>query len=339
MTTMVPVVVVHTHLGVPAAEALVAGTAGMAAELAAEQAGHSPASLELNREQLNRLLPVIGDRDARLAAMAAMGVDVQVVGPMPMHHSWADRTLAAEYSRAVNEGIAAFCAVMPDRFTGLASVPLQHPDLAVDELAHAVKLGLRGVSLSTTVAGRELADPAHEDFWAAVQRSDVAVLIHPWGCSLGSRLATSYLGNIVGQPVETTVALSHIIFSGLLDRYPRLRLCACHGGGYLPTYAGRSDHAWQVRPDARTCQDPPSSYLRRMWFDSLVYTPTALEHLVAVAGADRVVLGTDYPWDMGVGDPVQRVRAAALTEGQRLDILGRTAAGLLRLDTAPAMVS
>jgi len=332
---MMPVVDVHTHLGVPEAEALVAGTAGMAAEVAAEREGHSPASLEMNAEQLRRLLPVIGDRDARLATMAKMGVDIQVVAPMPMHHSWADRALAAEYARAVNEGIATFCAAQPDRFIGLGSVPLQHPDLAIDELAHAVRLGLRGVSVSTTVAGRELADPAHEPFWAAAERSDVAVLIHPWGCSLGSRLATSYLGNVVGQPVETTVALSHIIFSGLLDRYPRLRLCACHGGGYLPTYAGRSDHAWRVRPDARTCQDPPSSYLRRIWFDSLVYTPAALEHLVAVAGSERVVLGTDYPWDMGVDDPVERVRAAALTDGQRLDILGRTAADLLRLAAVP----
>jgi aminocarboxymuconate-semialdehyde decarboxylase len=326
------VVDVHTHLAVPAAEALVAGAPGMAGELALERAGHSPASLEMNAAQLSRLLPVIADPDARLAAMAAMGVDVQIVGPMPMHHSWADRALAAEYSRAVNEGIAAFCAARPDRFAGLASVPLQHPDLAVAELEYATKLGCAGVSVSTTVAGRELADAWHEPFWAAAERTGAVVLIHPWGCSLGNRLATSYLGNIVGQPVETTVALSHIIFSGLLDRYPRLRLVACHGGGYLPTYAGRSDHGWAVRPDARSCADPPSSYLRRMWFDSLVYTPPALRHLVAAAGADRVLLGTDYPWDMGVDDPVRRVEAAGLADADRAAILGRTAAELFGLN-------
>jgi aminocarboxymuconate-semialdehyde decarboxylase len=160
----------------------------------------------------------------------------------------------------------------------------------------------------------------------------VVVLIHPWGTSLGPRLAAHYLGNVVGQPAETTIALSHLIFSGLLDRYPGLRLCACHGGGYLPVYIGRSDHAWQVRPDARGCARPPSSYLREIWFDSLVFTPRSLEHLVAVAGAGRVVLGSDYPFDMGVDDPVGRLDAATgLSLADWAAIRGQNAAALLGL--------
>jgi aminocarboxymuconate-semialdehyde decarboxylase len=155
------------------------------------------------------------------------------------------------------------------------------------------------------------------------------VFVHPWGCSLGERLATHYLGNTVGQPTETTVALSRLIFTGVLDRFPRLKLVAAHGGGYLPTYIGRSDHAWRVRPDARGCAEPPSSYLRRMWFDALVYTPRALRHLVEEVGADRVVLGTDHPFDMGVTDPVARLDAAGLDPVARDAIAGGNALELL----------
>jgi aminocarboxymuconate-semialdehyde decarboxylase len=337
-----PVVDMHAHLAVPAAEALVAGALGLAAEARAEQEAHSAHSLEVNRAQLTRLIPVMGDPQRRLADMDAMGVDIQAVGPMPMHHYWADRALAADFARATNEGIAAFCARAPARLVGLGTVPLQHPDLAAAELRHAVgALGLRGVSVSTTVAGRELADAAHEPFWAAAEQAGVPVLIHPWGCSLGPRLAAHYLGNIVGQPAETTIALSHLIFSGLLDRHPGLRICACHGGGYLPVYIGRSDHAWLVRPDAHGCARRPSEYLGQMWYDSLVFTTRGLEHLAAVAGADRIVLGTDYPFDMGVADPLPRLEdATGLSPSDRAAISGRTAAGLLGLDpvlaSAPA---
>jgi aminocarboxymuconate-semialdehyde decarboxylase len=331
------IVDVHAHLRVPQADALVADSPGFAAELADEQLSHSAESLAVNRTQLDRITPLVSDVSRRLADMDAMGVDTQLVGPMPMHHYWAEPGLAQRFSRTVNEAVAAHCGRAPGRLAGLGTVPLQHPDLAVKELDHAVSaLGLRGVSVATNVAGRELADPAFEDFWAHAESTGAFVLIHPWGCSLGSRLASHYLGNTVGQPVETTVALSHIIFSGLLDRRPGLRLCAVHGGGYLPFYLGRGDHAWQVRPDARACLRPPSSYLRQIWFDSLVFTPPGLEQLVAAAGADRVLLGTDYPFDMGVTDPVQRLDAvSSLSAAQRAAIAGGNAARLLGLSGWP----
>ena len=259
-----------------------------------------------------------------------MGVDIQVVGPMPMHHYWADPDLAINLARTVNAAVAAHCATAPDRLYGLGTVPLQHPDLAVALLDQAVNdHGLYGISVSTTVDGRELADPAHDVVWQRAEELGVVVFVHPWGCSLGERLATNYLGNTVGQPVETTVALSHLIFTGVLDRFPRLKLVAAHGGGYLPTYIGRSDHAWQVREDARGCAEPPSAYLRRMWFDALVYTPRALRHLVEAVGADRVVLGTDHPFDMGVEDPVARLDAAGLTPADRAAVAGGNALDLL----------
>lgn len=325
-----PTVDFHGHLAVPAADALCTGTDGLAAELAAEQRAHSPASLAVNQEQLRRLAPKLTDVAARLADLDAMGVDIQVVGPMPMHHYWADRTLAERLAHTVDEAVAAHCAAAPERLYGLGTLPLQHPELAAALLERAVtEYGLYGVSVSTTVDGRELADPAHDVVWRRAEELGAVVFVHPWGCSLGERLATRYLGNTVGQPVETTVALSHLIFTGVLDRFPGLRLVAAHGGGYLPTYLGRSDHAWRVREDARGCAEPPSAYLRRMWFDALVYTPDALRHLVGAVGADRVVLGTDHPFDMGVTDPVARLDAAGLAPADRAAIAGSNALDLL----------
>ncbi|MER5184063.1 amidohydrolase family protein [Streptomyces sp. NPDC002896] len=325
-----PVVDFHGHLAVPAADALVAGTPGLAAELAAEQRAHSPASLTANRAQLQRLSGKLTEVAERLTDLDAMGVDIQVVGPMPMHHYWAEPDLAVRLARTVNEAVAAHCAQAPERLYGLGTVPLQHPDLAVALLDEAItEYGLYGISVSTTVDSRELADPAHDEVWRKAEELGAVVFVHPWACSLGERLATHYLGNTVGQPVETTVALSHLIFTGVLDRFPRLKLVAAHGGGYLPTYAGRSDHAWHVRPDARGCAEPPSTYLRRMWFDALVYTPRALRRLVEEVGADRVVLGTDYPFDMGVDDPVARLDAAGLSPADRGAIAGENALGLL----------
>ncbi|MBE8470329.1 amidohydrolase family protein [Streptomyces justiciae] len=325
-----PVVDFHGHLAAPAADALVAGTPGLAAELAAEQRAHSPESLAVNRAQLQGLASRLTGVGARLADLDAMGVDVQVVGPMPMHHYWADPDLALDLARTTNEAVAAHCAQAPDRLYGLGTIPLQHPDLAVALLDRAVtEHGLYGVSVSTTVDGRELADPVHDPVWHKAEELGAIVFVHPWGCSLGARLATRYLGNTVGQPVETAVALSHLIFTGVLDRFPRLKLVAAHGGGYLPTYIGRSDHAWRVRQDARGCAEPPSAYLRRIWFDALVYTPRALRHLVEEVGADRVVLGTDHPFDMGVDDPVARLDAAGLAPADRAAVAGGNALDLL----------
>jgi aminocarboxymuconate-semialdehyde decarboxylase len=266
--------------------------------------------------------------------MDAAGVDLQVISPMPLYHYWAEPPVAVRVTRLTNEGIAELVESHPARFAGLGTVPLQHPDLAIAELSRAmVDLGLRGVQIGTSAGGRELADEALDGFWARAEELGAAVFIHPWGCSLGERLDRYYLSNTVGNPVETTVALSHIVFSGLLDRHPGLRLIAAHGGGYLPTYLGRSDHAFTVRPEARRTLSPPSTYLQRMWFDSLVYTAPALRHLVDAVGADRVLLGSDYPFDMGVPDPVDRLAAAGLDPAAEHAIRGLNAIDLFRLTT------
>jgi len=330
-----PVVDAHGHLLVPEASALFAGHPGEAADVLAEAVAFTEHSVAVNRAQIERVWPQLTSVGRRLDDLDAIGVDFQVVGPMPMHRYWAEPDLAAVFARTVNLAVAAHCASGRGRLFGLGTLPLQHPALAVAELEHAVReLGLKGVSVSTNVDGRELADRSFDQVWEAASSLGAVVFIHPWGCSLGPRLGAQFLGNTFGQPAETALALSHLIFGGTLDRYPRLKLLAAHGGGFLPTYAGRSDHAWLSRQDAQGCRELPSSYLRRIWYDALVYTPGALRHLVEVAGADKVVLGTDYPFDMGLTDPVERASSAGLPAADLTAILSGNASALFGLPQA-----
>jgi aminocarboxymuconate-semialdehyde decarboxylase len=242
--------------------------------------------------------------------MDLMGVDIQAVSLAPAQHDlWADRELSAEIVEIANAAIAGLVQSCPERLVGIANVSLAHADLAVDQLERAVRhYGLRGVEISSHTGASELSDRSLDGFWSAAERLNVTVLVHPLGCSLGPRLARYFLHNTVGQPVEHAIALSHLIFSGLFDRFPGLRVCAAHGGGYLPYYIGRSDHAWRVRPESRGCLHEPSTYLRQIYFDSLVFRPDTLNSLLRLVGARRVVLGTDYPYDMGVWTPIERLR-------------------------------
>lgn len=330
----VPTVDVHAHILIPEADRPTHGYAGAAAARAFDAQTFGEASMRINREHLDELLPALTNLDTRLAAMDGSGVDVQLVSPVSLHHhDWAPPTLAQRIARTVNEHTAEACAAKPDRLAGLGQVPMQHPGLAAEELTHAVtQLGLRGVVITTTAGERKLSDPALEPFWARAEALAALVFIHPWGCTLGARLDEHYLANTVGQPTETTLALSQLIFAGVPDRHPDLRLLAAHGGGYLPFYIGRSDHAWRVRPEAQTPRHPPSAYLRAIFFDSLVYDPRALETLAAVAGASQVLLGTDFPFDMGIDDPLDRLAAADRLGGnERAAIRSGNAARLLNL--------
>jgi aminocarboxymuconate-semialdehyde decarboxylase len=301
-TRKTPTIDLHCHAFFPAVEKLVAGAPQKAAELAAMAQAMGEETVRYNNTvMLPKAGPKLTDLATRLHDMDAMGVDVQLVSPTStQHYYWAEGELAHEVVRVQNEGIAELCATHPKRFLGLGTLALQDPKLAREQLIHAVrKLGLRGVEVSTLVNGKGLADPAFETLWATAQELGCVVFIHPFGTTLGTRLDQYYLQNVIGQPLETTIALSQLIFGGVLDRYPGLRLLAAHGGGYLPSYIGRSDHAWQARADAHTCLKPPRDYLKQIWFDHLVYEPEALRHLIAEAGAGQVVVGTDYPFDMG----------------------------------------
>lgn len=335
MTPMTPPTVdVHAHVLLPEVDALFAGLPGHAEAKALDARRNGPAALAVSGPMVRERFPRLTDVTVRLAAMDAQGVDVQLVSPSPSHyHYWADEETAEKVYRLANEATAAHCSAAPQRLRGLGLVPLQHPQQAVRALDHALAQGLLGVEVSSHAPGRELSDPAYEPFWSRAEETGALLFLHPFGCTLGERLDRWYLSNTVGQPTENAVALSHLILSGVLDRHPGLRLIAAHGGGYLPTHIGRSDHAWSARSDAGAgCAHPPSSYLKRLYFDSLVHDPGVLRELVRVAGADRVLLGSDFPFDMGTEDPVGALRAARLPEADFHAVRGGNAAALLRKD-------
>ncbi|MGW7278769.1 amidohydrolase family protein [Streptomyces sp. NPDC054844] len=329
-----PTVDVHAHVLLPEVEALVAGLPGHAEAKELDARRNGPAALAVSGPMVRERIPRLTDPAVRLAAMDAQGVDVQLVSPSPSHyHYWADEDTAEKLYRLANEATAAHCAAAPERLRGLGLAPLQHPDQAVRALDHALEQGLAGVEISSHAPGRDLSDPAYEPFWTRAGETSALVLLHPFGCTLDERLDKWYLSNTVGQPTENAVALSHLIFSGVLDRHPALTLIAAHGGGYLPTHVGRSDHAWSARADAGAgCAHPPSSYLKRLYFDSLVHDPQVLRELIRVAGADRVLLGSDFPFDMGTEDPVGALRAARLSDADFHAVRGGNAAALLRKD-------
>ncbi|WP_051768046.1 amidohydrolase family protein [Sphingobium sp. DC-2] len=273
--------------------------------------------------------------EERLSDMDAMGVDMQLLSPSPVqYHYWADADTAEAIVACHNERIARIVADHPDRFAGIGTLAMQHPGLALEQLDHAVrKLGLRGVQLSSLVEGVDIADPRFDTFWARAEELGALVYLHPMGTSLGPRLADAYLSNIVGQPVETAIALSKLILAGLFDRHERLKLCAAHGGGYLTLYSGRMDHGWAVRPESCGCRHRPSTYLKRIWYDTLVHDPAQLSHLIDTVGHDRLVIGSDYPYDMGHYDPHGLTRAIeGLSPRERERILGSNALAMLGME-------
>ena len=335
----IPTIDVHAHLLLPEVEEAVAGRAGLTEAQGLDARRNGPAALTVNGPMVGARIPKLTDAGVRLTAMDAQGVDIQLVSPSPSHyHYWADPQLAEHVCLLANKGTAAHCTKAPDRLHGLGLIPLQHPHLAVELLDHALGQGLRGVEISSHAPGPggtrevELSDPRLAPFWAHAEESGALVLLHPFGCTLDERLDQWYLSNTVGQPTENAIALSHLIFSGVLDRHPGLKLIAAHGGGYLPTHIGRSDHAWRVRPDAQGCAREPSSYLKRLYFDSLVHDPYVLRELIRAAGPDRVLLGSDFPFDMGTEDPLGALRAADLPDPDFHAVRGGNAAALLRKD-------
>ncbi len=301
---------IHAHCVIPEALELVPG------------ARANPPSLVLGPE--------------RLAAMDAQGIDVEVLSINQFWYS-APRDLAGRVVDLQNERLAEICAQHADRFVPLASVALPYPDLAAQQLDHAVrKLGMRGVAIAAHVNSEELSAPKFHPFWAKAEELGAMVFIHPQAMpELEARLrGNGGLANVIGNPLDTTIALSHLIFEGTLDTFPALTICAAHGGGYLGSYRARSDHGCAAAPGAdctRTLKKAPSDYMKQIYVDTIVFTSEALRHLVAESGADRVLMGTDHPyrWNQAAVDHV--LRTAALTDAERAAILGGNAARLLKI--------
>src|SRR5207248_2648409 len=242
----------------------------------------------------------------RIRAMDEQGIDVEALSINPYWYK-AERDLARQLIKLQNEKLAELCASRPERFVAFATVALQHPDLAAEQLEEGVKkLGLRGGSIGANVAGEELSDPRFHPFWAKAEQLGCLIFIHPQGGSAGfeQRLkGNGGLSNVIGNPLDTTIALSHLIFEGTLDKFPGLKICGAHGGGYLPSYAARSDHGCaSARPDLcpggthGPIKKNPTEYLRQLYYDTMVFTPEGVRHLIAEVGTSQLMIGTDYPY-------------------------------------------
>jgi aminocarboxymuconate-semialdehyde decarboxylase len=301
---------VHAHCAVPEAMALMGGTVD-------------------NELLLKSSLP------ARIRAMDEQGIDVEALSINPYWYG-VDRDVATDLIQIQNEKLAEICAVAPERFVAFASVALQHPDLAAQQLEDGVKkYGLRGAGLGGSVEGVELSDPRFHPFWAKAEALGVLVFIHPQGTAEMEKTTrfdgSGGLSNLIGNPLETTLALTHLIFEGTLDRFPGLKICAAHGGGYLPSYAGRSDAIGQTFPHRITVelQKKPSEYVRQMYYDTIVFTPEALRHLAVETGPGQIVMGTDYPYPWTSTSVDHILGAPGFSDAERVAMLGGTAAKLL----------
>jgi aminocarboxymuconate-semialdehyde decarboxylase len=272
------------------------------------------------------------DLERRLQDMAASKVDVQVLSVCPQTFVYAQPpALAAAFARIQNEQLAKLVKARPDRFLAIGTLPMQAPKLAADELRYAVsKLGLRGAQIGSNVAGKNLDDPELEPVWATAAELDAFILLHPINVAGMDRLSSYYLNNLIGNPLDTTIAAACLVFSGVLERHPTLKICLSHGGGFVPYQAGRFLHGWHVRKEPKNkLPKPPTESLGRFYFDTIVHSKDVLEFLVGNAGVDRVLLGSDYPFDMGMPDGVLQVRGLPIPAGDQASILGGRAKALL----------
>ena len=327
----------HTHILTEEAMHLLGKESPMLAPMVKGR-GTPQVILEINGRVVQDPMPAeIWDVDLRLQDMDANGVDVQVLSPTVFTFFYgADAELALTAAAIQNEEIAAVVKRHPQRFIGLGSVPLQAPDKAAAELRRAVtKLGLRGAMIGTNINGRNLDDPGLEPFWAAAEELGAFLFIHPHGGIFGERLSAYYMKNFVGLPFDTTIAAASLVFGGVLERHPGLKICLSHGGGFVPYQAGRFQHAYDVRPEAKAhLPNGPGASIGRLFYDTILHSKPALEYRVSTAGAAKVLLGSDYPFDMGNLDCVARVRALSIDESAKNLILGGYAARVLATKSA-----
>ena len=315
---------VHAHCAVPAVLDIVKGTPF-----------EGPARRQLEG---NLGFPVAAQR---ITDMDKDGIDVQVLSINAFWYA-ADRDLARRMFDLQSEKVAEMCRSFPGRFLGYAPVSLQFPDLAAEQLEHGMKhLGLVGAAIGGSVEGEEIAAPKFDPFWKKAEELQALVFIHPQTAPQSTGIAkriqgSGALGNVIGNPLETSLAFAHLIFEGTLDRFPNVKICGAHGGGFLPSYAARMDHGCGVFPDqckGPTLKKKPSEYLKQLYIDSLVFTSEALRHLVNEHGASQIMIGTDYavPWVKGPVDHI--LNTLGLNDDERMAILGGNAAKLMKIPT------
>jgi aminocarboxymuconate-semialdehyde decarboxylase len=274
------------------------------------------------------------DMSRRLNDMDAAGIDVQVISNTPQTFLYnQEGALTAALSALQNDQISKAAARNPTRLVGFATLPMQAPELAAAELRRAMgTLRLKGAQIGSNINGRNLDDPVLEPLWAAANELDAFIMVHPTGVAGAERLSSYYLTNLIGNPLDTTIAAAALVFGGVIERYPRIKFLMVHGGGFVPYQAGRFSHGWQVRAEPRArLKTPPQASLDKLLFDTIVHGRPALEFLVSSCTAARVLLGSDYPFDMGTLECVRQVEALSISETDKATVLGGAAMTLLAL--------
>lgn len=327
-----PTIDIHNHLATPEAAELVAKHQQSTYEPYIHFMG--PDSRAQNAKMFPTIVEALRIPSARIEYMDAMGVEIQGLATFVSEYAyWAPAKLAAEAARIQNDNLARAVAAEPNRFIGLgATVPLQDIDMAIAEMDRAVDdLGMKGLQIGGTVDGHNLDEPRFRPFWQAVAAKGIPVILHPNGYEESHRFGDYFMTNCIGNPLETMVAATRMIFSGLFEELPDLKLVLLHGGGYLPFYASRSDHTWKVRPETRIHipDHPPSYYMKQLYYDTMVFEPLFLKHLIEIVGSDRIMAGTDFPFDMGDTDPMGLIdQVAGLTDDERAAMKGGNATEL-----------
>jgi aminocarboxymuconate-semialdehyde decarboxylase len=331
-----PVVDIHNH-GIPRELYDAIGEGSFEGYGLVEDSGRVYLTLQGNR--FYEVVPERWDMDLRVRAMDGMGVTIQELSMVPQlqgFHLPSDQ--GARFCRLANEALVGAAASRPGRFVPLGIVPLQDPAEAVRELRRIHgELGMNGIEIGANVVGRDISDPALLPFWEAVAELDMFVFVHPTSNTLSGRerMADYHLSNVIGNPLDSSLAIGNLIFGGHLERWPSLKICFSHAGGFVPYQIGRFDHAYEVRPEAkRAIPKPPSVYLKRLYFDTISHSVAALRYLADLVGPGQLLLGTDYPADMADMKPLETVAGLELDPADRAGVVGGTAARLLGIGAA-----
>jgi aminocarboxymuconate-semialdehyde decarboxylase len=328
--SLVETIDIHSHVEVPRAAEIAAPF--FRPEFDPRVLYQSEESSRYNRELRATQVAKFVDPEARIADMDLQGVDRQVLAiAPPQYFYYLDEPTGARVTAIQNDRIAEMVASHPSRFVGVANLPLDHPRAAIAEMVRAHRdLGFNGFEINADVNGGELDDRRFDPLWEKATELNLLVILHPHGFTDAKRMGDYYLANVICMPLASTLAVSRMILGGVWERFPDLRMLVVHGGGYLPFYFARTDHAFRVRPELRHhISRPPSEYLHMLHFDTTVFDPRAVEYLVAEFGADRVLMGSDYPFDMGPTDPLGFVAEAKLSAADRDLVVGGNAARLL----------
>ena len=327
---------IHSHVIPPR---MIEGILAAPVELAARIEGDGNARKVVHRQgYVYPLFAEFHDVEAKLESMDRKRIDISVISPAPpMFYYWADVEVAIKAARLVNDGIAEMVSARPGRLRGMATIPLQHPDAAIDEMERVAREhGFKCIEIGTSIEGVQLAEPKFRPVLRRAQELKLLVFAHPYYVGAKAGLECYYLTNLIGNPLDTTIMLANLVYSGALDELAELKLCLAHGGGFTPYQIGRLVHGHEVRAEARQHSgSSPKDLLRRLYFDSLVFDPQALRYLIDLVGADHVCIGTDAPFDMADADPLGTIEAMPrLTDhechelccGTALRLLGETLA-------------